>query len=372
VISIGNLSVGGTGKTPVVAEVARWLVAQGERPAILSRGYKRREPVPGVVVVSDGHAVKATLARAGDEPLMLARAVPQAIVCVAEERYLAGTLAERALDATVHVLDDGFQHVRLARDLDVLVTSLGEIPQGRVLPRGRLREPADAAARAHVLVVMDANAAAAAAEAWTLGISEACGGRRAVGEPSRLGALSAAGRGTREGQTGLSEAGLLPGARVLLVAGIANPERFLDDVRGAGWNVVGEQWFGDHHAFTTGDLARIAARVSATGADVVFTTDKDAVRFEALGAAPFPLYRVPLTVAFDPPTVLFDRIATVIGQAAGGNRQAAAGDREAAGGDREAAGGNRQTADGSRQTAGGNRQTAAGNRQTAGGARGAS
>jgi tetraacyldisaccharide 4'-kinase len=316
VISIGNLSVGGTGKTPVVAAVSRWLIERGERPSILSRGYKRRVPLPGVVVVSDGRDVRASLAHAGDEPLMLARAVPGAIVCVSEDRYLAGALAERQLGATVHVLDDGFQHLGLARDLDVLVTAPGEIPNGHVLPRGRLREPADAAARAHLLVVMDANASEASAEAWTLGVGEACGGLRRVGAPRAVGSGEAAigsritgGTETREG---LSGEGVLPDSRVLLVAGIANPQRFADDVRAAGWTVVGELWFPDHHGFRPPDLARIAARLAESGAAAVFTTEKDTVRFEGLGPLSFPLYAVPLTVEFDPPHALFDRIATVL------------------------------------------------------------
>jgi tetraacyldisaccharide 4'-kinase len=312
VISIGNLSVGGTGKTPLVAAVARWLVERGERPAILSRGYKRLDPLPGVVVVSDGRSVHATLARAGDEPLMLAREVRAAVVCVAEDRYLAGVLAERRLGATVHVLDDGFQHLGLARDLDVLVTTAGEIPNGQVLPRGRLREPADAAARAHFLVVMDGTAGAAAAEAWTLGIGEACGARRLLGLPRQVSGVASSSGADRDRETGLSGAGLLPGSRVLVVAGIANPHRFADDVRAAGWVVAGEQWFPDHHSFIAGDVARIAARVTESKAEAVLTTEKDAVRFEALGSMPFPLYAVPLSVAFDPPTALFDRIASVL------------------------------------------------------------
>ncbi len=123
VISVGNLSLGGTGKSPVVAAIAQWLIDAGERPAILSRGYARRDPVDGVVVVSDGSAIHSAVEQSGDEPLMLARQVPQAIVCVSPERYLAGRLAEQRLGATVHVLDDGFQHLELARDLDILVTS---------------------------------------------------------------------------------------------------------------------------------------------------------------------------------------------------------------------------------------------------------
>ncbi len=316
-MSIGNLSVGGTGKTPVVARIAEWLIERGERPAILSRGYKRQQPMPGVVVVSDGIEVRTTLARAGDEPLMLAGAIPGAIVCVAEDRYLAGVLAERALGATVHLLDDGFQHVQLARDLDLLVTTMGEIPNGHVLPRGRLREPADAAARAHFLVVMGATAGAASSEAWTLGVSEACGGRRRVGLPRRVGGREA-GVGSRTAEIGSDAREGLPGidlplrARVVLVAGIANPQRFADDVRAAGWEVAGEMWFADHHAFTAADVARIAGKVKESGAAAVFTTEKDAVRFEALGSAPFPLFAVPLTVEFDPPAILFERVSSVL------------------------------------------------------------
>jgi tetraacyldisaccharide 4'-kinase len=324
-VSIGNLSVGGTGKTPVVAAVARWLIENGERPSILSRGYKRREPLPGVVVVSAGREVTTALAHAGDEPLMLARALPGAVVCVAEDRYLAGVLAERRLGATVHILDDGFQHHALARDLDVLVTALGEIPNGHVLPRGRLREPADAAARAHVLVVMGATAGAASSEAWTLGVGEACGARRVIGSPRRVGTLESgvgsrttrAGSDLRAGQdragdSGLSGVDLLPGARVLLVAGVANPQRFADDVRAAGWNVAGEMWFADHHAFSLGDVIRIEAKMAASRAEAVFTTEKDAVRFDALGPTRFPLFAVPLAVEFDPPNMLFDRIGALV------------------------------------------------------------
>ena len=187
VISVGNLSMGGTGKSPVVAAIAQWLVEHGERPAILSRGYGRADAVDGVVVVSDGTRVLEGVDRSGDEPLMLARQVPGAAVCVSPDRYLAGTLAERRLGCTVHVLDDGFQHLQLARDLDVLVTTMGEIPKGRVIPMGRLREPMDAASRAQVLVVSDTTAGAASTEAWSLGISQACGARRALGSPVRVG-----------------------------------------------------------------------------------------------------------------------------------------------------------------------------------------
>jgi len=300
VISVGNLSVGGTGKTPVVAAIAQWLVDRGERPAILSRGYARADAVDGVVVVSDGRAIRSALEQSGDEPLMLARQVPAAVVCVSPDRHLAGTLAERELGATVHILDDGFQHLELARDLDVLVTTVGEIPNGRVLPMGRLREPIDAAARAHVLVVSDATAGAAASEAWALGISQSCGVTRKLGQP-----ISA------------SVSNSVPVAefdtKVLAVAGIANPVRFGQSLKDAGWKVVDAMAFKDHHRYSSSDVVAIQSRMTSSGATAVFTTEKDAVRFEPhLGE--LPLYRVPLRVEFDPPGTLFESINAVLPQ----------------------------------------------------------
>ena len=297
VISVGNLSVGGTGKSPVVAAIAQWLIDQGERPAILSRGYARRDPIDGVVVVSDGIGIRSTVDQSGDEPLMMARQVTGAIVCVSPDRYLAGRLAEHQLGCTVHVLDDGFQHLELARDLDILVTTAGEIPNGKVIPIGRLREPIDAAARAHVLVVSDATAGAASAEAWALGVSQSCAAIRKLGAPVAI----AGDQGSGIGDQG-----------IVAVAGIAHPERFEASLKIAGWNIVDALTFRDHHRYSPADVSTIAARLSAAGATAVFTTDKDAVRFESLGELPFALYRVPLHVAFEPADALFGSIAAVL------------------------------------------------------------
>jgi tetraacyldisaccharide 4'-kinase len=308
VISVGNLSMGGTGKSPVVAAIAQWLIDAGERPAILSRGYGRRDPIDGVVVVSDGVRIQSAVDRSGDEPMMLARQVTRSIVCVSPDRHLAGVLAEQRLGGTVHILDDGFQHLELARDLDILVTSVGEISNGKVIPAGRLREPMDAAARAQVLVVSDATAGAAASEAWALGISQSCGMLRSLGEPIAVGDDKPKGLSLQ----GSSLQGLSLDAPVFAVAGIAHPERFVTSLKDAGWNVVGSMSFRDHHRYSSSDIGAIAARVAASGATAVFTTDKDAVRFEALGELPFALYRVPLTVAFDPAEALFGSIKAVL------------------------------------------------------------
>src|SRR3954464_2056784 len=155
VISVGNLAVGGRGKTPMVACITRELLAMGERPAILSRGYRRTRPVDGIVVVRDPEGMRSDLPRAGDEPLMLARALRGASVLVSADRYLAGTLAEHALGATVHVLDDGFQHLQLDRDIDIVLVGREDVAKPITLPRGRLREPLDTLIAADAVLAAD-------------------------------------------------------------------------------------------------------------------------------------------------------------------------------------------------------------------------
>ncbi len=146
VVSVGNLVVGGSGKTPVVAAIARLLLAAGEQPVILSRGYGRRHRADGVVVVSDGHRPQVPAEQSGDEPQMLARTLTGVPILVSPDRYLAGCLAERRFGCTVHLLDDGFQHLQLARDVNLLVMSRRDVDES-VMPAGRLREPLDAALR---------------------------------------------------------------------------------------------------------------------------------------------------------------------------------------------------------------------------------
>jgi tetraacyldisaccharide 4'-kinase len=275
VISVGNLSVGGSAKTPLVARIARFLLDRGESPAILSRGYGRTDRREGVVVVSDGMRALADVAQAGDEPLMLAETLPGARVVVCDDRHLAGVLAEDRLGATVHVLDDGFQHVRLSRDLDILMTTAGETASGRVLPYGRLREAVDAASRAHFVVVLEADLAAARAEAWTLGISGCAGGRRVL-------------QATHPIET-----------PVVAVAGIAQPAQFFRMLEAAGYEIARTLAFADHHPYRRQDLARIADVVRETGAVAVVTTEKDAVRLAPLRPLPFACGAAPMALEID-------------------------------------------------------------------------
>jgi tetraacyldisaccharide 4'-kinase len=263
VISVGNLSVGGSGKTPVARWLARLLVDAGEKPSILSRGYARRNPADGVVVVHDGNVRRADLTRAGDEPMMLARSLSGVPVLVSPDRFLAGRLAERQFGTTVHILDDGFQHLALERDIDLLLVSSDDVSAPLVVPAGRLREPIDAASRADA-VIGGASAEEAGDLARALGVARGFFLRRSLG-PVRL--VGCADREfTRDG------------ARIVAVAGIARPERFFADLAAAGWDVAAALAFADHHAYTPADVARIARLAEAQGAGAVVTTEKDAVR----------------------------------------------------------------------------------------------
>ena len=299
VISIGNLSVGGSGKTPAAATIARVLLASGEQPVILSRGYGRRVNAPGVTVVSDRHAVRADLAHAGDEPLLLARLLPGVPVLVCPNRFEAGREAERTHGATVHILDDGFQHVTLARDVDVLLLSEQDL-NDRVLPAGRLREPIVNAGLAHAAIAPGASPEQARALAARAGLTTAFGAQRVLDAPRPVG--GAAGSPT-------------PGARVLALAGIARPERFFDDLRAAGYRVIDTRVFADHHAFTAADVASVVDAAGAAGADAVITTQKDAVRLEGLTSGTLPFFAVPLTLRIDPADAFRDWLTAKVASA---------------------------------------------------------
>jgi tetraacyldisaccharide 4'-kinase len=286
VVSIGNLVVGGSGKTPLTALVARLLAEAGERPAILSRGYARTDPDDGVTIVSDGQRLRADLARAGDEPLLLARSLPGVAVLVCADRYLAGRLAEQHLGATVHVLDDGFQHMRLARDVNLLIVDRADVERPRLLPSGRLREPLSAARAADAVLVTGADDDHVGEVGERLGVAEAFALYRDV-EPA-----------VEETVDGPRPLG--PGTRVVIVSGIARPERFVAEAVEGGFDVAGDIAFGDHHPFVAADIARIARQLRTSGASVVLTTEKDFVRMLPLRPWPFRLAVRPMSVRVEP------------------------------------------------------------------------
>jgi tetraacyldisaccharide 4'-kinase len=289
VVSIGNLAMGGRGKTPLVASVARLLLAAGERPAILSRGYARRRPEAGVVIVSDGERIRADLDRSGDEPLLLARRLPGVPVLVCRVRARAAAVAETRLGATVHVLDDGFQHRSMRRDIDIVLVAPRDLRDRRI-PFGRLRSPLESLAAADAVVIDGAHPAsvkAALARVVDAGRTPMFALARTLGAPEWLEPDAMAGP-------------VPTTARVLAVAGIASPARFRRALDAAGWAISGTLAFPDHHAYSPGDLRRIDRAFQRTGADLVVTTDKDAMRLLPLRPLPWMAAAVPLLATAEP------------------------------------------------------------------------
>jgi tetraacyldisaccharide 4'-kinase len=281
VVSVGNLGMGGSGKTPVVARVAEILRDAGEPVAVLSRGYGGRFRGEALVV-SDGTAILAGAAEAGDEPVMLARALPGVVVAVGPRRDRVGRAVEVLFGRRVHVLDDGFQHLRLERDLDLVCLDVRDL-EDRPLPAGRLRERPSALDRADLVLLTRLEAASEeelrALEARLSPERTHRVARRVAGWRSPGGAPAA------------------PPAPAFLLAAIARPERFERDVAQCGVPVAGRAFFRDHHRFRPEELARVSAEARAAGATAIATTAKDAVRLEGAPALGLPL--VVLAIAAD-------------------------------------------------------------------------
>ncbi len=271
VICIGNLTTGGTGKTPATMLLARRLVEAGVRPAILLRGYGRGGGT-GIDVVSDGRTVRLGWREAGDEAVLLARRLPEVPVIVGGDRVQAGRLAIERFGAEVLLLDDGFQHRRLQRDVDVVLLDATD-PFGLsfLLPRGRLREPARGLRRAQAVLVTRVDQAGGLHDlrlriaSLAPDLPVGC----AVHRPGRLTDLRS-GRGL--------EPSVLKGARVFAMSGIANAESFLGTLRELGGRIAGSRAFPDHHPYTVGELSSVQEEARAAGAEWVLTTEKDAVR----------------------------------------------------------------------------------------------
>jgi tetraacyldisaccharide 4'-kinase len=283
VICLGNLSAGGVGKTPAVAWLARRLSGEGRRVAIVSRGHGGERAIDPLVVSEDGE-VRASAAEAGDEASMLARSGVASIVVVARKRTLGARLAlERG--AGLVLLDDGFQHRYLARDLDIVLTDHGDpLAGGRGLPAGLLRESPRGFERAGVVLLTRSPDALAQlerpleADELPAALRDALESLPPGSRPPVLASRHVphhwvdAGGETRPLET-------LRGRRVLAVAAIGQPESFRATLEACGCEVAGLAAFADHHAFGGADLRAIETRATQLDVDLVITTEKDAVRW---------------------------------------------------------------------------------------------
>ncbi len=269
VVSVGNLTVGGTGKTPVVMLLTEWLQADGQQVAVLSRGYKRRG-MEDFLLVSDGKRLLAAADQSGDEPFLIARRCPKAVVAVGSDRAALARWVLKQFPVDCLVLDDGFQHRSLARDVDVvLLDATDATGLDALLPAGRLREPLSGLTRASAVAVTRAESPgkveAVRRRVQSIPVSRDL--MEVVFRPESL--VSVATSETRR----LAEC---RGQRAWLVSGIGHTDAFRRSAGSVGLHVVGETAFRDHHLYRAEEVSRIRAEARAAGADVVLTTEKDA------------------------------------------------------------------------------------------------
>ncbi|HVT88900.1 MAG TPA: tetraacyldisaccharide 4'-kinase [Tepidisphaeraceae bacterium] len=282
VISIGNITTGGTGKTPVVRWLTESLIASGKRPAVLLRGY-----------------------RGGDEQRMLQSQVPSLIVQANPSRVegVRQVLGKQP-QVDLFVMDDGFQHRKLARDFDlVLIDATNPFGFERVLPRGLLREPLDGLSRATAFLITRSDMADGSDIESTL---------RKYNPQAPI-------YRSRHVQTGLRSSGGstmslsdLRDRRVMTFCGIASPANFEKQLAATGANLVAREVFSDHHLYNHQDLANLLNRAQSTGAEFIVTTEKDWVKIQPLGDD--EIWRVELRIEFvgDDEARLLDQIKTVI------------------------------------------------------------
>ncbi len=301
VISVGNVTVGGTGKTPVVVQLARMLKENGYRPAVLSRGYGSKGAAP-VNIVSDGVSVLLGPREGGDEPVLIAESVPGVPVLTGPDRYLTGKTALSRLGADVLILDDGFQHRRLFRDLDIVLLDVDR-PWGNgfLLPRGPLREPpAGALKRADLLIRTGEGKKGNRGEVPGY-LNDASGS-----EPASWYSLPVF-RGTHQPCALISrykgqERDLrdLKGKRICAFAGIGAPERFRRTLESLGVEIADFLSFPDHHRYSSFDLGVIEQAAKKAHAEMIVTTEKDEIKLRSLDSPAMPCFSLRIEMTIDP------------------------------------------------------------------------
>lgn len=282
VISIGNIAVGGTGKTPVTAYIARFLTQQGVRAAVLSRGYGGSMEGQ-TAVVSDGESILLDAEQSGDEPYLLASQIPGLIVVIGTDRYVSGLMAMTLFSPDIFLLDDGFQHLRLHRDLDVLLLDYRHpFGNGWTLPAGLLREHRSATARADIVIHTrcpeDVPPSAPAPGKIVCNAMHRLVDARPYGEDVPVPFTA------------------LHGRKLLAFAGIAEPQSFFEGLGTHGLDIVATLCFPDHTAYTAFQIAEITSVLHRSGADGMITTEKDGVKLKQL---PVSLREITLLARLD-------------------------------------------------------------------------
>lgn len=292
VISVGNLTLGGTGKTPAVIALGKMLQGAGYSVSVLLRGYKGRHR-GGPLPVSDGRRIRSDSGLAGDEALVIARNLPGALVTVGKHRAGAGRWIESREAADLHLLDDGFQHRRLHRCLDlVLVDVTNPFGGGRMIPSGQLREPPQALRRADAVILTRTRPG----QDYDPLIGEL---RRFNPKlPCFLSTQSVEPVACRTAREEKAEAPL-SGCRALAFAGLANPQQFFDSLKRQGTELVQALPFADHHRYSIRELRAIGERCRELQVDAAITTEKDAENLPHASLHPAALRVLIARVSFE-------------------------------------------------------------------------
>lgn len=303
VISVGNLTMGGTGKTPLVMYIARYLLDKGRKPAIVSRGYGGRARRP-VNLVSDGRTIMLEAVDSGDEPRLMAETLPEVPVLTGKKRAEVGRYAVERLGVDTIILDDGFQHLAVKRDLDLVLFNAGTMGPGshlkfsRVLPGGELREPPGALGRADAFIIIGQDQATADNAASIRNTLK----QKFPAKPVFIGSHRTVGLvNPLNGETlDIEKSGLY---NIYGFCGIGDPESFRRTLRENQLEIVGFRVFKDHHAYSAADLAAMRKEAAEAGAGALVTTEKDMVKLRpqigtAINRADLPV--LSLRIELDP------------------------------------------------------------------------
>lgn len=295
VISIGNLTMGGTGKTPLVIYTARTLAKLGFEPAVLTRGYGRDEP-NRMHIVSPGEYIHSPAAVLGDEPAVIRRHLPAILLGISKNRYLAGKEIWKRHPGVVFVLDDGFQHLKLQRDLDIVLVDRSRPPASdRLIPLGTLREPLAGLCRCDVVIVNDMPHFKKA-DAVATQIRELHPGGIVFQSRQEIASLVPI-DSWKKGEPAKTPQ---PAVRTAyLVSAVGNPERFRRDIERTGIRVTGATSFADHHRIGPKEWQGCIVEAMNKNAEVMIMTEKDAVKIDNPPAFPL-LVAVQDTVISDP------------------------------------------------------------------------
>jgi tetraacyldisaccharide 4'-kinase len=286
-ISVGNITTGGTGKTPLVILVSRILAARGKRVCILTRGYGRANPGKRVLV-SNGKEVLVDARTGGDEPLEMARKLlGRAIVVADADRVGAATWAKEEFGVTTFVLDDGFQHRRVKRDLDIIcIDATDPFGGGKMLPSGRLREPLVNLKRAGIIVITRANLAENLNEVRT-SIAEYVPDRPIFAASTQMGPMMLLEKflaydvnADRPAEN--FDYSKLANTKAFAFCGIGNPDSFFGQMKKDNFDIAGTRKFNDHHRYTEKEMEHLCSAATSSGAGYLLTTGKDAVKLAGL------------------------------------------------------------------------------------------